>query len=100
MAVKILIKRKFKTDRLQDASSLIIKARYSAMRQRGYISSETLSDLENPGMIVVSSMWQTKADWNNWKNSPERAEFETEMGKLQDGETEFELYALGMQHGT
>ena len=97
MAVKILIKRKFKTDRLQEASSLIIKARYGAMRQRGYISSETLSDLKNPGMVVVSSMWQTEADWNSWKASPDRAEFETEMGKLQEGETEFELYALGMQ---
>ena len=97
MAVKILIKRRFNTDRLQEASSLIIKARYGAMRQRGYISSETLSDLKNPGLIVVCSMWQTETDWNSWKNSPERAEFETEMGKLQEGETEFELYALGMQ---
>ena len=97
MAVKILIKRRFHTDRLQDASSLIIKARYGAMRQHGYISSETLSDLKNPGMVVVASMWQSEADWNNWKNSPERAEFETEMGKIQEGETEFELYALGMQ---
>jgi heme-degrading monooxygenase HmoA len=97
MAVKILIKRRFNTDRLQDAASLIIKARYGAMRQRGYISSETLSDLKNPGLIVVSSMWQTEADWNSWKDSPERAEFETEMGKLQEGDTEFELYALGMR---
>jgi len=97
MAVKILIKRKFKTDRLQEAASLIIKARYGAMRQRGYISSETLSDLKNPGIVVVSSLWQTEKDWNSWKNSKEREEFETEMRKLQEGETEFELYALGMQ---
>ena len=97
MAVKILIKRRFRTDRLQDASALIIRARYGAMRQPGYISSETWSDLENPGLVVVSSMWHSQTDWNSWKNSPERGEFESEMAKLQEGETKFELYALGMQ---
>ncbi len=97
MAVKILIKRRFKIDRIKDASSLIIKARYGAIRQPGYISSETLSDLKNPGTVVVASLWQTEKDWNSWKSSPQREEFETEMRKLQEGETEFELYALGMQ---
>ena len=97
MAVKILIKRKFKVDKLKEATSLIIKARYAAMRQPGYISSETLSDLKNPGKVVVSSMWQTEKNWEKWKSSPERAEFETEMNKIQEGETEFEHYAMGMQ---
>ena len=97
MAVKILIKRKFNVDRLSDATALLMKARYSAMRQPGYISSETLSDLKDPGKVAVVSMWQTEKDWQAWKSSPERAEFETEMGKIQEGETEFELYAMGMQ---
>lgn len=97
MAVKILIKRKFKIEHLKDASQLIIKARYGAMRQPGYISSETLSDLQNSSKIVVVSMWQNIEDWHNWKNSRERGEFEAEMRKLQDGPTEFESYALGMQ---
>jgi heme-degrading monooxygenase HmoA len=97
MAVKILIKRKFNVDQLQDASTLLMKARYSAMRQPGYISSETLSDLNDRGKVTVVSMWQTEKDWHAWKDSPERAEFEMEMGKIQEGDTEFELYAMGMQ---
>ena len=97
MAIKVLIKRNFKVDRLRDASSLMIKARYGAMRQPGYISSETLSDLNQPEKVVVASLWQTEQDWNNWKNSPEREEFETEMRKIQEGETQFELYAMGTQ---
>jgi heme-degrading monooxygenase HmoA len=97
MAVKILIKRKFNIERLKDASQLIIKARYGAMRQPGYISSETLSDLQDSSRIVVVSMWQNIDDWHTWKDSPERGEFEAEMRKLQDGPTEFESYALGMQ---
>ena len=97
MAVKILIKRKFKTDHLQDASSLVMKARYRAMRRPGYLSSETLSGLKDPSQVVVASLWESEEAWNGWKNSTERDEFETEMRKIQEGETVFEHYALGWQ---
>ena len=97
MAVKILIIRKFNAERIKEAAQLIIKARYAAMRQPGYISSETLSDLEDASRIVVSSMWRSIDDWNNWKSSSERDEFETEMKKLQVEPTKFEAFALGMQ---
>ena len=97
MAVKILIKRKFDSERIKDAAQLIIRARYGAMRQPGYISSETLSDLSDSSRIIVSSMWQSIEDWNTWKTSPERDEFEVEMAKLQTEPTQFEMFALGMQ---
>ncbi len=97
MAIKVLIKRKFKTEHLKEASKLLFKTRYGAMNQTGYISSETLSDLDDPGKVVVVAMWQNSEDWKNWKNSVERAEFEAEMSKLQEGPTELETYALGMQ---
>jgi hypothetical protein len=38
MAVKVLIKRKIKKGKLNDASKLLIKARYNAMEQPGYIA--------------------------------------------------------------
>ena len=97
MAVKILIKRRFKVDQLQDASSLMMKTRYRAMRQPGYLSSETLTGLKDPGHVVVASLWETEKDWNSWRNSTEREEFETEMRKIQVGDTEFEQYILGWQ---
>lgn len=97
MAIKVLIKRKFKAEDLKKASKLLFKTRYGAMNQTGYISSETLSDLDEPGKVVVVAMWQSSEDWKNWKNSTDRAEFEAEISKLQDGPTEFETYALGLQ---
>ena len=97
MAVKVLIKRKFKIEDLKKASQLLFKTRYGAMNQTGYISSETLSNLDDPSKVVVVAMWQSSEDWKNWKNSAERAELEAEMSTLQDGPTEFETYALGMQ---
>jgi len=42
MAVKVLIKRKVKDGKLNEVSKLLIKARYNAIGQQGYISSETL----------------------------------------------------------
>ena len=97
MAVKILIKRRFKADHLHDASRLMMKVRYRAMRESGYLSSETLTGLEDPGKVVVASLWETEKDWNNWKNNPEREEFSAEMRKIQEGETEYEHYVMGWQ---
>ena len=97
MAVKILIKRKFKVDDLQNASSLMMKARYQATRQPGYLSSETLSGLHNPGQVLVASLWETEKDWKSWENSAAREEFEAELRKIQQGETEFEHYVPGWQ---
>ena len=53
MAIKVLIKRKFKTGNLNQASQLLNRARYSAMGMKGYISSETLTDLRDPHRTVI-----------------------------------------------
>lgn len=98
MAVKVLIKRKIKNGKLNEASKLLIKARYAAMNQDGYISSETLSDCTNSHKVAVISMWQNIENWNKWKNSNLRSENEKEFEPLLDGETEYETYNLGLEH--
>jgi len=97
MAVKVLIKRKVKDGKLNEASKLLIKARYNAMGQQGYISSETLSGCDDPNNVVVISMWQRIENWNQWKNGDLRAENETAFEALLDGPTEYETYNLGLQ---
>lgn len=97
MAIKVLIKRKFKTGNLNQASQLLNRARYSAMGMKGYISSETLTDLRDPHRIVVTSMWHSLEDWNNWKTNPSRSEFMGEMEKIMVGPEEMEAYAMGMK---
>ena len=97
MAIKVLIKRKFKTGSLNQASQLLNRARYSAMGMKGYISSETLTDLRDPHRIVVASMWHSLEDWNNWKTNPSRSEFMGEMEKIMVGPEEMEAYEMGMK---
>lgn len=97
MAVKIFIKRKIKEGKLKEASKFLIKARYDAMDQEGYISSETLSDCDQPNHVVVISMWQKIAHWNRWKESELRAKNEAEFASVLKGPTEYESYNLGLQ---
>ncbi|MEJ2221830.1 MAG: antibiotic biosynthesis monooxygenase [Desulfobacterales bacterium] len=59
MAVKILIKRKFKDGNMQAASRFLINTRTGAMKQPGYIASENLRSLDDTDEIVVVSMWET-----------------------------------------
>jgi heme-degrading monooxygenase HmoA len=96
MAVKVLIKRKIKDGKLNEASKLLIKARYAAMGQQGYISSETLTDCDDPNKVVVISMWQRIENWNQWKKSGLRSETEIEFESVLDGPTEYEAYNLGL----
>ncbi|MGD2028422.1 MAG: antibiotic biosynthesis monooxygenase [Desulfobacterales bacterium] len=97
MAVKVLIKRKIKDGKLNEASKLLIKARYKAMEQPGYISSETLSGCDDQNNVVVVSMWQKIENWNEWKKSDIRAENESQFETLLDGPVEYETYNLGLQ---
>ena len=97
MAIKVLIKRKIKDGKMNDASKLLIKARYNAMGQQGYISSETLSGCDDQNNVVVVSMWQKIENWNQWEKSELRAENETKFESLLDGPVEYETYNLGLQ---
>lgn len=96
MAVKILIKRKFKDGNLKAASRLLINHRNGAMQQPGYISSETMQRLEDPNQITVVSMWQDMEAWQTWKSSEARSANENEVKDLLIGETEYEHYLLGL----
>ena len=96
MAVKILIKRKFKDESLKVAARLLINNRNGAMRQPGYISSETMQRLEDPSQITVVSMWNDIEAWEAWKNSETRLANENEARDLLVGQTEYEHYSLGL----
>ena len=96
MAVKILIKRKIKDGNMQAASRLLINSRQGAMTQPGYISSETMRSLDDPGQVVVVSMWQSKEDWQTWKDSETRKAIQAEFDAYLVGQTEYEHYSLGL----
>lgn len=79
MAVNFFIKRKFKEGNMRAASRFLINHRNGAMRQPGYISSETPQSLNDPDTVLVVSTWHSIEEWEAWKNSAMRTESENEF---------------------
>jgi heme-degrading monooxygenase HmoA len=96
MAVKVLIKRRFKEKYFKEIVEIIKEHRYGAMSQDGYISSETLWDTNDPYRVVVASNWQSLQHWKAWKNSKERIAADQKIGRYLDGETAYETYSMGI----
>lgn len=95
MAVKVLIKRRFKEKYFNEINEMIKRLRYGALGQDGYISSETLWDSKDPYRVVVASNWRSMKQWNVWKNSDERRKDDEKLQEFIDGETEYEIYEMG-----
>lgn len=72
MTVKILLERKFKEEPSLEEIKTINELRMAAMGRKGYVSGETLVDLEDYRRIVVISVWANKSEWDAWVDSDER----------------------------
>ena len=96
MAIKVLVKRRFKEGYFKEINKKIQEVRDDAMGKEGYMFSETLWDLEDPLRVVVASNWRSIENWNNWKNSDTRKSKEQKLGEFLDGESEYEAFHLGV----
>jgi len=92
MLVKVLMKRRLKSDSARDVFSLIRKIRARAMNQKGYISGETLIDHDDPQKTMVIGTWQSMDDWLKWREDPRRIDLETQLEHFLESPTEFETY--------
>jgi len=99
MAVKILIKRHFKENTVEQATALLNDFRRDAMLQPGYISGETWRNHYDPRSITVVSTWQSVDDWIRWEESETRAAHEAKLESLLEVSTKFEVYDLGGMSG-
>jgi heme-degrading monooxygenase HmoA len=95
MAVKILIRRRVPEDKARQMIPLFRKMRTLANEQPGYITGETMKNLERPDEFLVISTWETSDDWRSWLESSERREVQSQIDKLLGGKTEYEIYHYG-----
>ncbi|MCP3873726.1 MAG: hypothetical protein GY699_11290 [Desulfobacteraceae bacterium] len=96
MTVKILIRRKFLEGTLKAASEMLIQARTNALSHKGYISSETLHNYDAPNTVLVVSMWDKKEAWDSYATCSSRTDNERKFAEILDGETEYEIFNLGI----
>jgi heme oxygenase (mycobilin-producing) len=95
MSVKALIKRTIPASKAKEMIPLFRQMRALAMTMDGYISGETLRNLNNPEEFLVISSWQSSDEWIKWLKSPERQKIQARIDELLGGQTQFELYHYG-----
>ena len=97
MAIEVQIRRVTKPG--TDAKALlphIIKLRSHALAQPGYISGETLFNLEQPDECLVVSRWTTLEHWQNWNRTSQRIKIDESMRDMLGKETEYKIYGVGL----
>ena len=97
MAIEILIKRA--TDHGNSAKILlpyIIELRTHAVKQPGYISGETLFNLERAEECLVISRWTKIEHWKKWLENPVRISLNNEIEKLTSKKAEYDIYTVGL----
>ena len=95
MAVKVLIRRKVPETTAKKMIPLFREMRVQANKQPGYISGETLRNLDSPDEFLVISTWETSDDWKNWLESKDRKEVQDKIDAILGGKTEFEIFHYG-----
>jgi len=66
--------------------------RSAGMRQRGYITGETLREADNPSVFMVISTWITLDAWKAWQTSRQRLLIEEMMDSLLTAERKVRVF--------
>lgn len=92
MAVKVLIKRKVGEKQAPELDALLRKMRALTLSRKGYISGESFTRLDEAGVSLVISTWQSIDDWRDWTLSKERIELQEQIDKLLGAPTQYEIF--------
>ena len=95
MAIKILIRRNVPEKMAREMIPLFRKMRTLANEQPGYITGETMRNLEKPDEFLVISTWETSDDWKRWVQSNDRQQIQSQIDDLLGGKTEYEIFHYG-----
>lgn len=95
MAVKIIIKRKIPKSKETQVLPLLLELRSKAMTQPGYISGETLINVNDPEDYLVISTWKSVKEWKDWEENKERSEIQGKIEKLLGEKSSVQVYYYG-----
>lgn len=92
MAVRVMIKRRVPREKEEELMKLVMNLRLLASQQPGYISGETLRNVDDLSNYLVISTWQTIDDWNAWNASQERSQVQKKIDDLLGAATQYDIY--------
>jgi heme-degrading monooxygenase HmoA len=97
MAIEVLIRRVTKPGvKAKALLPHIIELRSRAVKQPGYISGETLFNLEQTDECPVVSRWTTLEHRQAWNRTSHPMELDDSMEELLGAETEYKFYGVGL----
>jgi heme oxygenase (mycobilin-producing) len=82
MAIKVIIERKAIPGNELELNRLLMELRAKAMKLKGYISGETLRDVDDPNTSIVIATWDSLEDWRAWEENKERKELQAKVDAL------------------
>lgn len=92
MSARIMIERKFKKPISLEMLTIIDEIRIKAMRQRGYISEETVVNSDDDKNVLVISSWSDLIDWKTWYETETWKEFEKSQAPHLEGPVEIRIF--------
>jgi heme-degrading monooxygenase HmoA len=99
MTVRVLMTRKIPqltsgmdVSILPKLSELLVELRNMANRQPGYISGETLRNVDDRYEYLVISTWKSMDAWNRWLANDKRREVESQIDSLLGASTVYKVY--------
>ena len=81
--VRVVIEHKIKKpEYVEKAIDLIREIRNEAMKQHGFITGETLTNMDDPTNMLVISNWESREAWDLWDKSEKRVELNPSINAL------------------
>ena len=92
--IRVMIEQYCQPGKEEQLRDLLIDLRAMAMRQRGYISGETLRDLINPSLFKVISTWSALEDWRTWQRSQQRLSIDETIESLTNKRRKLSIFTM------
>ncbi len=82
--IRVIIDRYFAEGMRENLLQAQTKARQNALCSTGYISGESLQDMDDPQHNIIISSWRSRKDWEIWYSSSARKELAAEIAPMLD----------------
>ncbi len=93
--IRVIIERQI-AQTLEDAYEIAAKnTLQKAIQAPGFISGESLKEVNNPNRRILLSTWRSVADWQRWVASEERKSVIAELAPILETEEKHMVLEMG-----
>ncbi|MCX5999760.1 MAG: antibiotic biosynthesis monooxygenase [Chloroflexi bacterium] len=96
--VKVIIERHCQQGKEEELKRVLsdlgrrVETGKKAFEERGYVSGETITSVDDPAVWLVLSTWRSVEQWYAWEASPQRVRTEREIERLLTGPAKASLF--------